>query len=277
MTLRAFIRSLVLIVPVVVLSTAGASAQSSRSTTPKRMDLTTVRSNIQGFSVVLVLGNTHAPANNVDAKAAAEGVPEAARKALADMKDFLPYKRYQLIDAAWMLCCASFSDGPGVSGRMRGPDNREYTYSIEPNGTSDGKLNLRFSLREVTGTTPALDPKGMTDSAKLLYQQQLHEAVKEAADATLEMKRAQQRYPVGMMTETEYEKAKQRVQFAEQRVAELAPNANGGTTRAATRAMIDSTFAITPGETVVIGTSRVAGDQALIALLTAATRPAGTR
>lgn len=270
MTLRAFVRSSILMVPVAVLSAAAAAGQSRSPQPFRKAEGATAKPNIHGFSVVLVVGS-QGSAN------AAEGVPEAARKALADMKDFLPYKRYQLLDAAWMLCCASFDHGTGVSGRMRGPDNREYSYSIDPNGITDGKLNLRFSLREVTGTTPGLDPKGMSDSAKLLHQQQLHDAVKEAADATLEMKRAEQRYPVGMMTETDYEKAKQRLRFAEQRVAELAPDANGGRAKTATRAMIDSTFAIAPGETVVIGTSRVAGDQALIALLTAATRPAGTR
>jgi len=39
--------------------------------------------------------------------------------------------------------------------------------------------------------------------------------------------------------------------------------------------MLDSTFSIAIGETVVIGTSRLKGDQALIALLTAAGKPTG--
>ena len=56
---------------------------------------------IHGFSVVLVIGGTQGPSSS-----ASENVPDAARKALADMKDFLPYKRYQLLDAAWILCCA---------------------------------------------------------------------------------------------------------------------------------------------------------------------------
>jgi hypothetical protein len=36
---------------------------------------------------------------------------------------------------------------------------------------------------------------------------------------------------------------------------------------------MDSTFSIAVGETVVIGTSRLKGEKALIALLTAATKP----
>src|SRR4051812_9364187 len=54
---------------------------------------------IHGFSVVLVTGSMTASPNPT------ESVPEAARKALAEMKDFLPYRRYQLLDAAWILCC----------------------------------------------------------------------------------------------------------------------------------------------------------------------------
>ena len=41
-----------------------------------------------GFSVVLVLGD-------MQGGATADSVPAAARKALADMKDFLPYKSYR--------------------------------------------------------------------------------------------------------------------------------------------------------------------------------------
>jgi DNA-directed RNA polymerase specialized sigma24 family protein len=41
--------------------------------------------------------------------------------------------------------------------------------------------------------------------------------------------------------------------------------------------LLDSTFSIAVGETVVIGTSRLKGDQALIALLTAAGKPGASR
>ena len=54
----------------------------------------------QGFSIVLVLADLQAGPGEED-------VPPAARKALLDMKDFLPYKSYRLLDAAWVLCCGS--------------------------------------------------------------------------------------------------------------------------------------------------------------------------
>ena len=43
------------------------------------------------------------------------------------------------------------------------------------------------------------------------------------------------------------------------------------------RSIFDTSFAMDIGETVVVGTSRLGGDKALIALLTAARRNEGTR
>src|SRR6185503_4348881 len=48
----------------------------------------------QGYSVVLVVGDMQATSTDGN-------VPAAARKALTDMKDFLPYKSYHLLDAQW--------------------------------------------------------------------------------------------------------------------------------------------------------------------------------
>ena len=271
MLLRPLVHSSVVALAV-ALSAPALLAQSSRQAAPLRKADQPVRATtaaIQGFSVVLVIGSTQGTN-------ASDGVPEAARKALADMKDFLPYKRYQLIDASWMLCCASFEAGRGISGRMRGPDNREYSYTIEPLGVGDGKVNLRFGLREVTGTAPA-EARALSDTAKIMHDQQLHEAIREAADATLELKAIQRRYEVGLTPQPDYDKARQRVRLAEERVTQLKDSNPGDTSRTITRNLIDSTFAVSPGETVVIGTSRVMGDQALIAVLTAATKPAPAR
>ena len=51
--------------------------------------------------------------------AAADNVPPAARKALADMKDFLPYKSYRLLDTQWTLCCGRSM----IATRLRGPED----------------------------------------------------------------------------------------------------------------------------------------------------------
>ena len=63
-------------------------------------------------------------------------------------------------------------------------------------------------------------------------------------------------------------------------VAPVEMPAKGGGGRGGTtfgRETMDSSFSISPGETVVIGTSRINGDQALIAILTAATKPGAGR
>src|SRR4030095_1895358 len=65
-----------------------------------------------GYSVALVVGD-------MQGAAGADTLPPAARKALTDMQAFLPYKRYQLTDAAWILCCTGMHS-PAV-GRVRGP------------------------------------------------------------------------------------------------------------------------------------------------------------
>src|SRR5215210_580627 len=74
-------------------TTAGAQQRGRPSTiqsgTPSDLGL-------HGYSVVLVIGD-------MQAAGAGDTVPSAARKALTDMQAFLPYKRYQLLDAAWMM------------------------------------------------------------------------------------------------------------------------------------------------------------------------------
>jgi len=54
------------------------------------------------------------------------------------------------------------------------------------------------------------------------------------------------------------------------RSIDAAPNPLGGN-------IIDSSFTMQPGETVVGGTSRLGGDKAIIALVTAARKPGVSR
>jgi hypothetical protein len=250
---------------------------------------------IRGFSVVLVVGS-------MQGSGASENVPEAARKALLDMKDFLPYKRYQLLDAAWMLCC-----GNPISGRVRGPDARDFLYSIDTLGVTDAKLNLRFSMRELQDAlTPARGGQQMSDVARLEQQRQLYEAVKERDDADIQYRSAKKKFDVGALGNVELETAASHLKHAEERVQELqrfggtgfgtttaatggargaggggaasaAAGARGASSSARNLGIMDSTFSIALGETVVIGTSRLNGDQALIAILTAAPKPGVTR
>jgi len=243
---------------------------------------------IHGFSVVLVVAGPRG-ASGTD-----QNVPAAARKALADMKDFLPYQRYQLLDAAWILCCGS--NTTQVSGRVRGPDGRDYLYTVDPGDIVGSKLNLRFTMREMQDSAASsINFERLSDTARLEFVRQQAEAARDLDEAVLQLRTIGTRYEVGTATPSEYEAAKMRERRAQQRFQDLqrigsggagqargaapavaAGRAGGGGSRSGTtvgRETMDSSFSIAPGETVVIGTSRINGDQALIAILTAATKP----
>ena len=85
-------------------------------------------------------------------------VPVAARKALADMKDFLPYKGYRLLDTQWVLASTS---GPAIT-RLRGVDEQEYELELRasadvarrPAALAPSTTFVRFVLRS-RATGPA--------------------------------------------------------------------------------------------------------------------------
>jgi hypothetical protein len=240
--------------------------QSGRSTTKSRSGPASL--GIHGFSVVLVIG-----AMSGTAASSSDLVPESARKALADMKDFLPYKRYQLLDAGWMLCCASNNNG--ASGRVRGPNERDYTYSVDPIGVSDSRLNLRFSMREVPALAgERLIHELLTDSRRTEQHPDVVRSMRELDEAVEQYNATKILNVKGLVATSELDRANLRVKSAEQRVESLKSKSRPAGTH---RNVIDSTFSISLGETVVIGTSRLNGDQALIAILTAAAKPGAAR
>jgi hypothetical protein len=255
---------------------------------------------IHGFSIVLVVGDMQATAG------ANETVPGAAKKALADMRDFLPYKNYRLLDAEWMLCCGgSFG---AVSGRVRGPEEQDYSYSLTTNGVSDSKITVHFSMREApavaaagsasssgsgeSGPLPSAAASSLSDTARADYSRQLYEVSKEREEAMRQVANLKPKVAAGVTPKEDYQAAEQRYARAAEREAELrrtlgqlrlqprSPDhpderlekmARAGSML--TRSIMDSTFSIAVGETVVIGTSRLKGEKALIALLTAAAKP----
>jgi hypothetical protein len=128
-------------------------------------------------------------------------IPENARKALADIKKFLPFKSYQLVDAAWM----SATEGQGAQGRLGGAGGAAY------------QVKLRFRRGDQEAPSLFLD-----------HFELGQEAVLQTKDGPV--------YDV--------------------------------------RRLIDTSFTVKTGETVVVGTSRADGaDGALVVLLTAAPVP----
>ena len=216
----------------------------------------------QGFSVVLVLGE-------MQGNGATEGVPAAARKALADMKDFLPYKGYRLLDTQWTLCCGRGWNSSIVS-RLRGLESRDYELTLTASEIRP-RLSVRFVLRDAAGV----------ETASVESEKEVANAVEREVNALrvqLQAARAkaQSRFEVGISGPPDEDRdvAQLRNRLADMEI-KLAQERQRRPGRSVTlshspRPLIDTSFAMDVGETVVVGTSRLpGGDKALIALLTA--------
>jgi hypothetical protein len=167
--------------------TSIADAFAARPNQESRLDPS---KRVQGFSLLLLLGETQgaAPLSNISAP---------ARKALADIKDFLPYKGYRVLDTQWV----AGSDTGSSNGGLRGLDNQDY----------------QFQLR--TFPRNPIAPPGTEDAALARAQFRLW--------------------------------------------ATLQPGKSDVTV------LLDNSFNIAASETIVVGTSRVQGDRALVVLLSA--------
>ena len=74
---------------------------------------------VQGFSVVLLLGETQGTVPS-------EGLSPPAQRALADIRQFLPYKGYRVLDTQWV----AGSESGESQGRIRGLDQKDYEFYI---------------------------------------------------------------------------------------------------------------------------------------------------
>jgi len=194
-----------------------------------------------GFSVILLVGDNQ-PAAGGDNLPPAPGV----RKALADVKDFLPYKSYRVFDTQWMQ---------KGSARMKGLDEQEYEVEITdlddlmPNiaKTRPGVLRVVFKLQE----------SGAASIPGEEYARSMQAADLEKQLAALRANKAE--------LSVKYGEGNPAVVTAERRIADLEKRIR------AVRAhkLIDSSFEMGVGETVVVGTSKVGGgDKGLVVLLT---------
>jgi len=202
------------------------------------------QSRYNGFSVVLLLGETQGTA-------AGDGLPPApgVRKALADVKDFLPYRSYKTLDTQWLR---------SGSTRMKGPDEQEYdvevtdVYQMIPNPlrAKDGVLKVAFRLQQVGAAMNASEEYGRSV--------QITDMQNQIADL-------QKQIAIRSRT-AENTGAAPGVQEMKARVSQLEKQIRF----AKARKLIDSQFEMAPGETVVVGTSKIGGgDKGLVVLLTA--------
>jgi hypothetical protein len=247
MTMSVIVR-LVIVSFNVLLAAAAAWAQAPPPGTAPAWAQTT-SPGLQGFGIVLVLGDMQDGGTS-------DSVPPGARAALADLKDFLPYRSYRVLDTNWVL--ASSPTQRSVSTRLQGSDEQSYEIELDRMATGPSSLQVRFAMRE-----PSANADQRSADREALLRRQL-------ADSVEHLQRAQ-----AAQNRAEIEAARKRVieiEFERDRVQKQARYSPGGGT------LIDTSFTMSLGETVVVGTSRMrGGNQALIVLLTAATRGAKPR
>jgi hypothetical protein len=231
-----------------------------------------------GFSVALLLGDMQ-PGESADT------VPVAARRALNDMKDFLPYKSYRLLDTQWVLCC---SGQASAFTRLRGMEEQEFELEVQGRrggGPDSNSIYVRFVLREPNlGAAIKLDnpftpthPDQRKEMAKSYGEaadvgREIFELERERVDLQTQLSSLRGKVEVGMANVDEVKRMDAQLRMIQSRLNELkqAQQAMPGKTTVG-RAVIDTSFRMEEGETVVVGSSGVkGGKRALIALLTAA-------
>ena len=206
---------------------------------------TSAAGGFQGFNVVLVLGDLQDGATS-------SNIAAPARAALADLKDFLPYRSYRVLDTSWVL--ASSSTRQAVTSRLAGLDEQHYEVELDRLPVGPSTLQVKFAMREADGNAE----RRLTDR-EAVYKRQMDQLV-------VELQRAE-----SAQNRSEIDAIRARLADIEFQLSRLRKDdvryMSGGAT------MIDTSFTMSLGETVVVGTSRMrGGDKALIVLLTAVTR-----
>src|SRR5262245_34252628 len=211
-------------------------------------------SRLQGFGIVLVLGDVQ------DAGGSSDSVPPAARAALADLKDFLPYRSYRVLDTSWLL--ASSTTRQAVTSRLRGPDEQDYEVVLDRLALPPSSMQIRFAMSEQHPNAAHADRR-VADRLALLKRR--------LQEYAAQLKRAE------ALGQGQDEIASLRARLA-QTEDEIDSVQRATPPDAVSATLIDTTFTMSLGETVVVGTSRMrGGNKALIVLLTAATRGAKPR
>jgi hypothetical protein len=205
---------------------------------------------LQGFGIVLVLGD-------VQDGVTSDNIPPPARAALADLKDFLPYRSYRVLDSSWVL--ASSSTRQAVTSRLRGSDEQDYEVVVDRMPVGPSSLQIRFQMTEPGGYAAQ---KADRDAALRAEIQQLI-----AARSALENQLRQPASEPGAINALRQRLADAELAIETRQNQLRSGSGFGGST------LIDTAFNMALGETVVVGTSRMrGGNKALIVLLTAAAK-----
>jgi len=222
---------------------------ASRPVSAQNPVLTAAQPGVQGFSIVLVLGDLHDGPTS-------DNIPPAARAALGDLRDFLPYRSYRVLDTAWIL--GSTTQLFRAKSRLRGADDQTYEVSLTSSPTgppAPPSLQIKFVMQDGSS-----DTFGTSDAAQREAQMKTELLRLSASRAALE-KSVQSAENSGERSQRQA--AIRDITIAIDTLQNQLQSATAGQT------LIDTSFNMRLGETVVVGTSRVRGDKALIALLTA--------
>lgn len=182
-------RLLILLTMLIALPLAAADSETPAAQPAPQPVPKAAGGRTQLFQVILLRGSTAGSAETA-------GLPKNAEKAVQDIRDFLPFKSYKLLDSGLLRL-----QDLGKT-RLEGIPPQQYEISIAYRDMPNGKLSV-WAFKIV--------------------------AVKPANATPL---------PPGVAPEAE-------------------------------RAIIDTSFTVDIGETIVVGSSKLGGDQALIVLFTA--------
>ena len=235
-----------------------------------------VMNSLQGFNIVLLVGESQSSGPSI------EDVPSAARKALADMKEFLPFKHYRVLDSQWTLCCSN-SSGSHISGRLQGV-TAAYSanemrlvprpYSFRLSIRADSRLQVSFNLTGDAISGRVEQPSSTNSARGVELEKRLTDLRKEQDALDDEIARVTRT----SNARAEIQALEAQKSRAQQRIAETMNQLAGERAHPdvdrSNRALIDNSFTMDVGETVVVGTSRLGGDKALIAIVTAARKSA---
>lgn len=245
----------------------------------------------QGFSVALVLGD-------LQGAGVPDDIPVAAKKALTDMREFLPFKSYRLLDAAWLMCCgeprtgmaASMSDGLSrnvATQMLRGPEEQEYELRLSTSRGEGGRVLVRFTLSGAAfAESSASSASAAADAASIrTTQRRIADLQDRAQLLQSQIAEVRGKVEVGAAPAGEIPKLELQLRTVQREIRDLearlatgvattarsAQRGGGASQQRLTRGPImDTSFSMDVGETVVVGTSRLkGGTKALIALLTA--------
>jgi len=113
---------------------------------------------IRGFNLVLLVAE---PQGAIPT----EGLSAQARKALLDVREFLPYKGFRVIDAQWVS-----GTGQGtsrISGRLRAPENGVYDFilNLRPRQDEPSRLVLGVAITLISPMTAVSSQRVILDTS----------------------------------------------------------------------------------------------------------------